>query len=642
MAKIIPSIEDATKAKQPPTEGEIHLLKYLEQNFDTEAEVYFQPCFNGDRPDIVIIKEDVGVIIIEVKDWNLDCYEINGNNQWLLKKTGTILKSPFAQVFSYKNNLFEIHANGLLERKLKNERFYGLVRVYVYFHNATKQELQELYREEISNLSNQDKENGTKYKEGLINFEQYEKTLDYLASKKSKFSRDSSTLALSSESLKRISFQSNGKNPLFTESVYLEFIRLLRPPIHYANEGKPIAYTKLQSRLCESTAGARVKIRGTAGSGKTTILAKRAVNAHKRHGGRVLILTYNLTLCMYIKDKISEVREDFSWANFEIINYHKFMMFALNGAGVKIEVEKDVENAGDILDEKYFSNTLIFSDVYDINKYDTILVDEVQDYKPEWLKIIKTYFLNVDGEMVLFGDEKQNIYGRPVDEQKKTRINNGFGEWEKLTKSFRYKKDSHILSLAVAFQNAFFSKTYELEADESYQPTLAMIGINAYGYYSEESLESIAKLIVDIAKRHQIHPNDISILSSQEKALQGLDYLIRNGRHHTERTITTFEALEVSRHEKYSKASKKISSAKKIGFNLNSGVMKLSTIHSFKGYESPNVFLFIHENDSPEVIYTGLTRAKENIVVFLNKGSKYTEFFEKNLDDVQSHLSETH
>ena len=58
----------------------------------------------------------------------------------------------------------------------------------------------------------------------------------------------------------------------------------------------------------------------------------------------MLILTYNLTLCMYIRDKINEVREDFPWAKFEIINYHKFMMFALNSAGINIEFEKETEN----------------------------------------------------------------------------------------------------------------------------------------------------------------------------------------------------------------------------------------------------------------------------------------------------------
>lgn len=84
MAKIIPSIEKAKQSRQPPTEGEIYLLEYLRDNFDPDADVYFQPCFDGDRPDIVIIKKDVGVIIIEVKDWDLDHYHVDSTNKWKL------------------------------------------------------------------------------------------------------------------------------------------------------------------------------------------------------------------------------------------------------------------------------------------------------------------------------------------------------------------------------------------------------------------------------------------------------------------------------------------------------------------------------------------------------------------------------
>lgn len=102
MATIIPSIEKAKQSRQPPTPGEIYLLEYLRDNFDADSEVYFQPCFNGDRPDIIIINKNLGVIVIEVKDWKLSNYKIDTNNQWSLKSNGARIKSPFAQVFSYK------------------------------------------------------------------------------------------------------------------------------------------------------------------------------------------------------------------------------------------------------------------------------------------------------------------------------------------------------------------------------------------------------------------------------------------------------------------------------------------------------------------------------------------------------------
>ena len=57
-----------------------------------------------------------------------------------------------------------------------------------------------------------------------------------------------------------------------------------------------------------------------------------------------------------------------------------------------------------------------------IQKYDSMFIDEVQDYKTEWLNILKRYFLNENAELVLYGDEKQNIYNTQTQPLDKKRI----------------------------------------------------------------------------------------------------------------------------------------------------------------------------------------------------------------------------
>ena len=57
----------------------------------------------------------------------------------------------------------------------------------------------------------------------------------------------------------------------------------------------------------------------------------------------VLILTYNISLKQYIHDKISDVREDFRWDNFYIVNYHQFIKTALNNIEIKITVPREVQ-----------------------------------------------------------------------------------------------------------------------------------------------------------------------------------------------------------------------------------------------------------------------------------------------------------
>ncbi len=81
--------------------------------------------WSGDRPDFILLQKNVGVVIIEVKDWDLDRYIIDENNKWYLKRNNQIIKTPFEQVFQYKDNLFNLHINGMLKAKIENKKFYG-------------------------------------------------------------------------------------------------------------------------------------------------------------------------------------------------------------------------------------------------------------------------------------------------------------------------------------------------------------------------------------------------------------------------------------------------------------------------------------------------------------------------------------
>lgn len=650
MAILIPNLETAKAAKQKPTEGEVFLLEFLATNLDDQVEVYFQPCFNGDRPDIVLMSPKAGVIIIEVKDWNLDLYSIDTDNKWSVSTASRSqqVKSPFAQVYAYKKNFFDIHINGLLEKSLKNKSFFKMIKTYVYFHYGSKEAIQRLYQPHLDRLYDQSRENENGFKSKKRDFDAYEKTRGWIERGKHRFERDMS-LSLHKDRLPKISFPITAKESTFDESVYAEFKRLLNPPYHYASEGKPVNYSDKQSKLIQSAAKARTKVCGLAGSGKTVVLAGRAVNAHKRHGGSVLVLTFNITLGSYIHDKISAIREDFSWSYFDIANYHRFITKSLNNSGIEIEIPKDLQYEGKnpaiakriaierdrYLEAKYYSNPKVFEGVEIEAKYDTILIDEIQDYKPEWIKIIRSYFLENDGEMVLFGDEKQNIYKRALDEERRSRVVEGFGKWVKLTKSYRYTTESPIISLVESFQKSFLFQNYELDTDESFQLSLTSVGVQAFGIFVKESLGQLAGAIIEIAKDNKIHPNDISIISSQETVLRNLDYVLRTSESHKERTLCSFPSREVSEHPKYSQSYDKIGGAKKIGFNLNSGVMKLSSTHSFKGFESPLIFLLINNNDSPEMVFTGLTRAKENLMVFLEGDSPYLDFFKKHLNKLE-------
>lgn len=114
MAILYPEISVIQRQKVQPTEGECTLLNFLMKNLDDSFEIFYQPFLNGDNPDFAIMRRGSGVLLIEVKDWNLEHYYTDADTNWHLKKNYIRIKSPLNQVDSYKWNLFYLHIEELL------------------------------------------------------------------------------------------------------------------------------------------------------------------------------------------------------------------------------------------------------------------------------------------------------------------------------------------------------------------------------------------------------------------------------------------------------------------------------------------------------------------------------------------------
>lgn len=704
MARFFPDLKDIPKLRQKPTEGELHLLNFFANNLDDSYEVYFQPFINGDRPDVILVRPDAGVMIIEVKDWHLKHYKLDAHKNWLVTQNGqdwSKIKSPLSQVITYKENLYELNIEHLLERLIKNSKMFAVVTCAVYFHNET--------RDSLYNFLTNDFQNEYKYLKFIHHQE-----------------------LLGSDSLTPTNFQAilrkrylHRSSNLFDETLYTSFKRHLQPPLHTKEEGKPLTYTKKQSELSASKPKHQ-KIKGVAGSGKTYVLAKRAVNALKRIQDiknypqpSILILTYNITLKNYIHDRISEIREDFAWKSFYITNYHDFIKAELNNLGIKLEPPEDFDNWESEERTKYFEdnwygNLNLFQQYQDqIKGYPVIFIDEIQDYQENWVKIIRDCFLHKDGEYIALGDEKQNIYERIMDAGKKPFTGIG-GEWNKLDSSFRLS--SRIARLATEFQRYFFQEKYEIDDIQVVEQPSLFDKQERIEYIPVDnaSCESLYRLIDERAENYSIHPNDICIQSSKIEILRYIDLCARVTRN--QKTTTTFETQEIylkllmkfnaNNKEfqdkisffKFERIDKPIDTAmlalrysyfpgnslamkklreyleekginieayqnwakdmlpllrklarnqeisnrldneldkvrkyKKFNYWMNSGKVKLSTIHSFKGWEVDTLFLIIEDEPNTfttdELIYTALTRCRHNLFILDCGKSRYASFF---------------
>jgi superfamily I DNA/RNA helicase len=379
--------------------------------------------------------------------------------------------------------------------------------------------------------------------------------------------------------------------------------------------------------LIVSSHGQRRKIKGVAGCGKTLVLAKRAVNAHLRTNKRVLILTYNIALLNYIKDRINDVRENFYWNNFYITNYHQFFKSEASRYNLPCD---NLKNWDDI---KFFSKTILT-----ISTYDIVLIDEIQDYKQEWIDMIAKYFLSSNAEFIVFGDEKQNIYEREMGANKEPEIRTIPGAWNKsLSTSYRFS--SKIGKLALAFQKAHLKNRYSL--DELKTLSELDFGNNVIQYHYLEKYDSnyIYDHIFDFAGKNKIHPSDICILSSKIESLRQLDFIIRSKK--KEKTTLTFETNEEFNFCNGDKSKlERIRRTRKLHFKMNAGTIKISSVHSFKGWESHTLFFIIDNDDwgdeknTLELIYTGITRARVNLII-INIGKKqFDPFFIDNVEHV--------
>lgn len=275
MAIFTPSIEQIMQFKVKPEPGELALLSFLEKNLDDSYEVYFNPYMNGDRPDIIILRRRYGVLIIEVKDWNLENYELDEKKHWILKQNESRVKSPISQVLKYKDNLFELHIESLLEQKIKDIRKFNMVACAVYFHNANI--------DQINDLLVKPYEGDKKYQDFLY------WNIDLIG-------RDTLTEFDFKKLLESRRLISEKESIFFTDELYWSFKRFLNPTTHMKNEGKHITYSNKQKEIIFESQKKQQRIKGVVGSGKTTVLAARAVYAYKRAvqnnpQARVLILT---------------------------------------------------------------------------------------------------------------------------------------------------------------------------------------------------------------------------------------------------------------------------------------------------------------------------------------------------------------
>ncbi len=177
----------------------------------------------------------------------------------------------------------------------------------------------------------------------------------------------------------------------------------------------------------------------------------------------------------------------------------------------------------------------------------------------------------------------------------------------------------------------------------------------AYKHYDE--VNELPMKIDEYIKLKGLIPNDIAVISTEVEILRSIEYFFSKQEKTMATFVTTKDMEELAEYnpksaeiinryggdllqfqnkvnkteeeEVLAQSLAKFEKRKKTFFMQNSGLMKFSTIHSFKGMESKTIFCVLNGHEEPEMVYTAITRAKVNLVIFDKRGSKYTSFFHR-------------
>ena len=166
--------------------------------------------------------------------------------------------------------------------------------------------------------------------------------------------------------------------------------------------------TEQQHRLLDYLAHQpKAAIRGVAGSGKT-MLALAKAQREARAGRRTLLLCYNQPLQDWLKAAVPE-----SFANeLVVLNYHSLASRLCQEAGVPLW-ERRERNDQDFWDVQAAEALIEACDVLGPeHKFDTVVVDEGQDFHELWWTSLEAVFRSPGGDACyyVFYDPKQDLY----------------------------------------------------------------------------------------------------------------------------------------------------------------------------------------------------------------------------------------
>lgn len=597
--------------KVPFTNGEYYLSKQLDAKLPSEWVIHTKPELRNrwgsnicpQTPDVVIANKRHGIMIIEIKDWRIDLpkyksgEKINkkGKKIWEVfiedeKGTRTLNINPVYKADGYRLRMIDgIHE--IQEEIFNDKRKNILIKSGLYFHNI---------------ISSQKAKS-------FVGIPKY-----FNPDRCTVFGRDMLDKNVKIEQFIPLI---NNNIKIHSNTDWLsKFKNWISPPLHISEGQNLISERDLndkQKRYIISRPGVIQKLSGVAGSGKTRVIAIRAASLAKL-GKKILVICYNITLKNYLKKEIEGTKYDFDPTNIDIFYFHDFCKAYREFRNIEYPDEGSMQKNDELEKEKIIRDKIENRNLS--ANYDAIIIDEGQDFKETWFKLLRN-FLSQNGEMLIAFDDKQNIYSI-----KKFKISGvGSGRWGVLNKSYRLLNE-HI-NLVNKFSNEFLT---DFKSDEEnpiietntqhtlpFEPNSLSKWINVNNIV--ESRDMVCEMLNHLDKKQKLDFSDTAILVPDHD--EGINL--------REHILEYFKNKNLKISDIFSKNPDRQRDAKKI-FNVfdSDRRLKMSTINSFKGWERRNIIILIPYKTDKNFdfkMYTSMTRVREKLII-INLSERYKNF----------------
>lgn len=389
-------------------------------------------------------------------------------------------------------------------------------------------------------------------------------------------------------------------------------------------------------------------VRGPAGSGKTSVLVWYCcMRLRLGASRRALFLCYNIALRSYLQRLLLENQLPVDGRRLRVAHFYELCAEVL-GAPVDFE-RPDAEYYEDVVRR---TRRVIASRGSKVEPFDTILVDEGQDFDAPMLEVVKN-LLAPGGVLVLAEDPEQTLYRRSSSKRSWKRAGLDFrGRRLQLGRVFRCTRQIH------AFARAFLDGGRSGAAEtgpgpsqlELFPPDPAEGEVPRVWYVPtrKEVTERIARDIDRLRRKGDYPLSEIAVIYDDKRYGGGSEPFAYAGRQLGEELCNALKgqgipAAWVSR-----------DCRAKEEFDVSAQRVAVLSVHSAKGFDFNAVYFVpagqgIAEDPIPETAlraaYVGITRARHRLVVVFAEANALTRRLsaaQKAVEQLPPLLSGTH